>query len=299
MACNNCENGCVHPQLCACDCASCAEANSCDIPVGDTGPGGPAGPMGPPGTNGVNGTNGTNGTDGCSTQSVYVSDGTDGNIIGDIIVTTAVGAPCPQTINAGNLLSIINSGTSSVIPSGIIVMWSGPVVLVPTGWLICDGTSGTPDLRGRFIGAWGNRAIDAPFNGINGSGGTMTVNLTQPNIPAHVHGVGGYTVTSTIPSTGIHRHSIVANSGGNGGAQGNSCYRTTGNDQPPANNSIFQTGNSIPWPASGSDEGAHTHPVVSGLGGSSGDGTPALSAPQGSGFSIVPKYWTLAFIMKQ
>ena len=300
MSCNNCQNGCVHPQLCACDCNSCAEANACDIPVGDTGPGGPAGPMGPPGSNGINGVNGTNGANGCSTQNVYVSDGTDGNVKGDIIVTTAVGAPCPQTINAGNILSIINSSGSSLIPSGLIVMWSGAIGLIPTGWLLCNGTNGTPDLRGRFIGAWGNRPGDAPFNGVNGSGGSMTVALSQTNIPAHTHSVGGYVATSNIPNPdGIHRHTIVTNSGGNGGSQGNSCYRTTGNDQPSGNNAIMATGNSLPWPSTGSNEGAHTHVINTALSGSSGDGTPALSAPQGAPFNIIPKYWTLAFIMKQ
>ena len=34
---------------------------------------------------------------------------------------------------------------------GMILLWYGPVVLIPTGWQLCDGTNSTPDLRNRFI----------------------------------------------------------------------------------------------------------------------------------------------------
>lgn len=35
--------------------------------------------------------------------------------------------------------------------TGTIVLWSGAVVDIPSGWLLCDGTNGTPDLRDRFV----------------------------------------------------------------------------------------------------------------------------------------------------
>lgn len=31
------------------------------------------------------------------------------------------------------------------------MIWSGAEVDIPTGWHLCDGTNGTPDLRDRFI----------------------------------------------------------------------------------------------------------------------------------------------------
>ena len=41
-------------------------------------------------------------------------------------------------------------------PSGIISMWYGDIGTIPSGWVLCDGTMGTPDLRDRFvIGAGG------------------------------------------------------------------------------------------------------------------------------------------------
>ena len=33
-------------------------------------------------------------------------------------------------------------------PSGIICIWNKPIADIPAGWLLCDGTNGTPDLRG-------------------------------------------------------------------------------------------------------------------------------------------------------
>lgn len=37
------------------------------------------------------------------------------------------------------------------VPSGGIILWSGSIAAIPTGWLLCNGTGGTPDLRNRFI----------------------------------------------------------------------------------------------------------------------------------------------------
>jgi hypothetical protein len=36
-------------------------------------------------------------------------------------------------------------------PSGGIVLWHGLLTAIPTGWFLCDGTHGTPDLRDRFV----------------------------------------------------------------------------------------------------------------------------------------------------
>ncbi len=38
---------------------------------------------------------------------------------------------------------------------GMIVMWSGAIVDIPSGWALCDGANDTPDLRNRFILAAG------------------------------------------------------------------------------------------------------------------------------------------------
>ena len=64
------------------------------------------------------------------------------------------------------------------VPAGVIVMWSGTIVTIPTGWVLCDGNNGTPNLTDKFIvGAKQDDSGTAKTN-ITGSltqtGGTAT-----------------------------------------------------------------------------------------------------------------------------
>lgn len=46
-------------------------------------------------------------------------------------------------------------------PIGSIIMWSGAADNIPQGWVLCDGTNGTPNLKNNFIiGIEMNRTID-------------------------------------------------------------------------------------------------------------------------------------------
>ncbi len=40
---------------------------------------------------------------------------------------------------------------TQLIPSGVILMWSGSISTIPDGWVLCNGINGTPDLSDRFI----------------------------------------------------------------------------------------------------------------------------------------------------
>jgi len=40
---------------------------------------------------------------------------------------------------------------NGIIPVGGIIMWSGTIANIPTGWALCNGSNSTPDLRNRFI----------------------------------------------------------------------------------------------------------------------------------------------------
>jgi len=63
---------------------------------------------------------------------------------------------------------------------GMILIWSGAVVDIPTSWQLCDGTNGTPDLRNQFVvGAGSSYAPDA-------SGGNLT-HIHSIAIDAHTH----------------------------------------------------------------------------------------------------------------
>ncbi len=83
---------------------------------------------------------------------------------------------------------------NALVPSGVIVMWSGTIP--PTGWKICDGTNGTPNLRGRFIigalpGApvfYNNPGDLSEGGSTNGNtGGNTNIRLTSNQLPAHRH----------------------------------------------------------------------------------------------------------------
>jgi len=69
----------------------------------------------------------------------------------------------------------------SLIPPGTIVMWSGSLATIPSGWALCDGANGTPDLRDRFVvGAGGTYSVAS-------TGGQNSVTLTVDQMPAHSH----------------------------------------------------------------------------------------------------------------
>ena len=40
---------------------------------------------------------------------------------------------------------------SHYVPEGTILPYTGDLAKIPHGWALCDGTNGTPDLRGRFL----------------------------------------------------------------------------------------------------------------------------------------------------
>lgn len=53
---------------------------------------------------------------------------------------------------------LVNAGVISIqaFYTGMIMMWSGSIATIPTGWALCNGSNGTPDLRNRFIVAAGS-----------------------------------------------------------------------------------------------------------------------------------------------
>ena len=75
-----------------------------------------------------------------------------------------------------------------IIPTGVIVMWSGSIASIPSGWLICDGSNSTPDLRNRFIVGAGSTYSVA---GTGGSADAITVSHTHTATvtdSGHTHG---------------------------------------------------------------------------------------------------------------
>lgn len=104
----------------------------------------------------------------------------------------------------GDILSIDLKG--GIFTTGMIQLWSGAVVDIPSGWQLCDGTNGTPDLRDKFIVGAGSTY--AP----NDSGGETSHNHGGICAPTSLTlGAGtdintGTDLTKTIP---WHIHTVA------------------------------------------------------------------------------------------
>lgn len=73
------------------------------------------------------------------------------------------------------------NGMMQSFPTGSIILWHGTEATVPTGWKICDGTNGTPDLSGKFaIGA----SKDYTYKS---TGGAHSQLIDVKQIPRHRH----------------------------------------------------------------------------------------------------------------
>jgi hypothetical protein len=122
-----------------------------------------------------------------------------------------------QTLD--NLYPILqNSSTSgTTIPSGLIAIWSGATGSIPSGWVLCNGTNGTPDLRNSFvIGAGSTYAVGAT----GGSADSIVV--------AHTHTVTDPGHKHNTTSTGSGSLINAAASGTTGASTSTTDTATTG-----------------------------------------------------------------------
>lgn len=119
------------------------------------------------------------------------------------------------------------------IPAKTIAMFSGdPTTDIPDGWLLCDGSSSTPDLSGRFI--VGYDAGDAEYDGVDpiGSpqtGGEKEHTLTVDEMPAHTHELE----VERFHATGTNK--VAGNNHGGTSANVTTQIQSTGGGDPHEN----------------------------------------------------------------
>jgi microcystin-dependent protein len=123
----------------------------------------------------------------------------------EIQVGSEVLSPRQQIASAG--YSIMSENASS-IPRGVITMWSGTIANIPTGWQLCDGTNGTPDLRNRFIIGAG-----ATY-GVAVTGGEAAHALTEAEMPSHTHTINTYMLNAIHTPTRVTCYDTGVSSGG-------------------------------------------------------------------------------------
>ena len=74
--------------------------------------------------------------------------------------------------------------TTFAVPSGGIIIWSGAANAIPSGWYLCDGNNGTPNLSGKFV--VGYHASNGDYD-VNDTGGAESITLSESQIPSHYH----------------------------------------------------------------------------------------------------------------
>jgi microcystin-dependent protein len=177
----------------------------------------------------------------------------DGNVMNDIKKLLKI--DFDNIINLNNIINNMDDGKLNInelniegklnfLPRGSIVMWT--LNEIPKGWLICNGSNGTPDLRNRFIVGVGDKYK------LNDIGGSDTIILTVNQIPAHNHNV---TIDSMVAGNHHHRISVREHQDNVRGRSGESILNyhggdvtstTDGNHAHPCSITINNTGSSQP-----------------------------------------------------
>lgn len=204
------------------------------------------------------------------------------------------------TILGQAIQAYIDARVTVVMPVGAIVLWSGSQGAIPSGWALCNGSNGTPDLRNKFVIGAGN------VYGVSDQGGSADATLvahahsatlsgSTSGAGAHAHGVSdpGHAHSVNDPS---HAHSYISpsglvyntylgivNSAGDNGSYGPNTIATAG-----ANTgiSLNPSGTGISINATG--DHAHT---VSVSGTTNAAGATATNAN-------LPPYYALCYVMR-
>jgi microcystin-dependent protein len=172
------------------------------------------------------------------------------------------------------------------VPIGAVAIWSGAIASIPTGWQICNGTNGTPDLRDRFVvGAGSSYAMSA-------TGGFTSTTLLGPNLPPHTH-----TTSASLEPAGSHSHTVTTG--------------TDGSHTHPSNNAVYPGGPVVVESGAPANRlsqsgatmnaaGSHSH-TVSFTSNSDHVHTISVAVDNtggGTSHPNLPPYYALAYVMK-
>lgn len=189
---------------------------------------------------------------------------------GDIAFLTAGGGDITSNANINTSAKIQEDG-NDLLPTGVIVMWSGSTSTIPAGWALCNGSSGTPDLRNRFIVGAGSSYSPGNTGGESSNSHTHTVdppNTTTSSDGSHTHSFDTPSTVGTFATGGggsTQQGCISYNAG--------ACY-------------TYVTVN--PASSTTGSDGSHSHTLNIG----------AFTSGSPSDTENRPPYYALAYIMK-
>ncbi len=147
---------------------------------------------------------------------------------------------------------------ASPFPSGMIVLWSGATDAIPTGWVLCNGSNSTPDLRNRFVVGAGDTYS------VNATGGSADATLVS-----HTH-----SATSSVSDSG-HFHNVLPTL--SGAFSNNGAFIQTATTGTPSQSGV-----------------GNTDTKTTGISVSTSLSTAGSSATNAN----LPPYYALAYIMK-
>lgn len=188
---------------------------------------------------------------------------------------TFTGTPAAPTASVGtNTTQLATTAfvLANGIPSGMIALWSGSVASIPSGWYLCNGSNGTPDLRDRFVvGAGSTYSVADTGGSANAIVVSHTHTATTATNGAHQH----FTTADQLGGTSFVTNTTYVRKEGSGGSMGfpYSDYALTGTS------TVATIGLT-------SSAGDHTHTITVDSAGTSGTN------------ANLPPYYALAYIMK-
>jgi len=126
-----------------------------------------------------------------------------------------------------NIIQLTNAGAVYVnsVPSGAIIMWSGTIANIPTGYVICDGENSTPNLLAKMIRGVATAATEP---GTTGGADTHSHAAGTYAGPSHTHTGTTDSQEATVEADGLgratptHTHTFTTAAGGTEAVTGTS-----------------------------------------------------------------------------
>ena len=125
----------------------------------------------------------------------------------DLNSPALTGTPTAPTASTGTnttqlaTTAFVQTALAGAFSSGMIMMWSGTIATIPTGWVLCNGSNSTPDLRNRFIIGAHSDSAGVAYSTVTGSN-TQSGGTKDAIVVSHTH-----TATSTVTDPG-HQHNV-------------------------------------------------------------------------------------------